>query len=163
MKKLDLYSKGKIAGAYMFIASLISFLTLSPWYKVVRYTLEKETVNCTPIEYFSYGNAVPAYRNMLIIFYALLLVTALSGICLYLISHFKKSSMIISFVNVFVFVATTYIALGYFFECDGLNVPCIILSIAGVIVVGIYFVYALCAFIVHRMEVKTEKKIKNMK
>ncbi len=147
----------------MFLAALISFFTLSPWYHIVRYTIDKETVNCTPIEYFSYANPVAAYKNMLIVFYALVFVLAISGLILFLLSYFKKSSAIISFINIFVFIATTYLALGYFFDCDGLNVPCIIFSIIGVILTGIYFVYALCDFIVRRMEAKAKKKIKNMK
>ncbi len=163
MKKLDLYTKGKICGIYLIISSLISFLTFAPWFKVVRYTLDNVLYEYTPIEYFSLETANKAYVNVLIIFYVLLLISALSGVAIFLLSHFEKSSLIIPLINVFVSIAIVYLALGYFFECNGLNVPSIILYIIGVVVCGFYFVEALCKFIVKRMEAKAKKKIENMK
>lgn len=163
MKKENLLQKNTFCGWYLIISSLISFLTLSPWWKIVKYKENDTEIIMTPAEYLSYSNANKAYVTSLILFYVLLWGLFLIGIFFLFLNNYKKRSAGFAMATIIIDIVLVYLSFGFFFDSNGLNIPSIILFLAGIVITGIYFVQAFSDFVTHRMEVKAKKKIDKMK
>ncbi len=160
MKNLDLFAKEKICGAYMCLAALISFLTLSPWYEIVKYDEADASRSYTPFEFLRLHDVNRAYQIVLMVFYVLLFTNFLCGVLMLFMGRIKKNTLITPAINFFLYIVLTYLSLCYFSKANGLNAPAVILSLVGIALVGYYFVNSLSNFIVYRMEKQAKKRIK---
>ena len=157
-KETKLYRYSICLGFYFIFISAISFILLYPWSDIFQDGEEKYNV-------FEASSLVynPSTGPYYVAFYVLLGVFVFFGMIMTLLSVFKKTSFLLSFLEFFGSIIIAWLGLFYFFYTNGRNVFTVVSFLLGSILAGIYFVFSLTRFIVKRMEKKVEKKIQEMK